>query len=158
MFENCHTPDDVVCVYRALGFTVTCVGGRVALIATPRLGGVAVPSYLAHGVRSGLDVDATPTTTLVIGRSRSGPETEQIFLVGPAAGRRFTSHVLDQLDDAGVRILDVGQRIWLPMTDSSIGWKWLGTQPSLGIRLPSATSVLTAAHDLLLATRRGTLP
>ncbi|WP_435593545.1 hypothetical protein [Nocardia sp. bgisy118] len=133
------------------------MGGRVALIAAPALGGIAMPSHLVRGVRRWLEVDGAPTTLLVVGRSESGP-APQVFLVGPALRRRFTTQALALLDDAGVRVLDSGQRVWLPMTDSGLGWQWVGgIQPFLGIRLPSATSVLTAAYDQLLATRRGTL-
>ncbi|MEV0027872.1 hypothetical protein [Nocardia sp. NPDC050793] len=158
MFENCHTPDDVAGVYRRLGFTVTCAGGRVALVATPTLGGIAMPAHLVAGVRSRMTDIGDTTTTLVVGRHLAGPAT-QVFLVGPAFNRRLSTEALALLEDAGVRILDDGQRIWLPMSDSVTGWTWIGgIQPFLGIRLPSATSVLTAAHDLLLATRRGALP
>ncbi|MFF0528681.1 hypothetical protein ACFYT3_09835 [Nocardia amikacinitolerans] len=158
MFENCHSPEDAASVYRRVGFTVTCVGGRVALVATPALGGVAMPAHLVPRVRWWLTDVSTTTTTVVVGRALSGPAT-QVFLVGPAYKRRFSTEALDLLADAGVRHLDDGQRIWLPMSDSGTGWTWIGgNQPFLGIRLPSATSVLTPAHDLLLATRRATLP
>ncbi|MET8779059.1 hypothetical protein ABZV58_28995 [Nocardia sp. NPDC004654] len=158
MFENCHSPEDVADVYLRLGFPVTCVGGRVALIATPTRGAVAMPAHLVPRVRSWLTDVSTTTTTLVVGRPLSGPAT-QVLLVGPADKRRFSTQVLDLLADAGVQPLIDGQRVWLPMSDSGTGWTWIGgIQPFLGIRLPSATSVLTAAHYLLLATRRGTLP
>ncbi|MEU2258143.1 hypothetical protein ABZ540_33780 [Nocardia xishanensis] len=122
-----------------------------------------MPSYLAQRVRTEIDqrhthsINHRAVTPVVVGRSASRPSTYVFVVAGRLSGRGLSTHTLTQLDEAGVRLLDSGQRIWLPTTDYPTGWTWKSAPPTPGIRLPTPTTVLTTAQELLLRTRRGSL-
>lgn len=146
MFESCHSVGEVAHVYRGLGFAVSCAFERVSLIATPALGAVGMPAGLGKQVREVLREETRCVSVPIISHSR--PNREWVFLVGPAWGGRLGVHTLAQLEERGVRILESGERVWLPMTDHRTGWYWV-SQPSTAHSLPSRTSVITAARRLL---------
>ncbi|WP_062993544.1 hypothetical protein [Nocardia anaemiae] len=146
MFESCHSAHEVARVYRELGFTVSRAFERVSVIATPALGAVAMPAGLGKQVREVLLEEARCVSVPIISYSR--PNREWIFLAGPAWGGRLGVHTLAQLEERGVRILESGERVWLPMTDHPTGWYWV-SQPSTAHSLPSRTSVMSAARRLL---------
>ncbi|MEV5832856.1 hypothetical protein [Nocardia sp. NPDC052112] len=146
MFESCHSAHEVAHVYRELGFTVSRAFERVSVIATPALGAVAMSAGLGKQVREELLEETRCVSVPIISYSR--PNREWIFLVGPAWGGRLGVHTLAQLEERGVRILESGERVWLPMTDHPTGWYWV-SQPSTARSLPSRTSVTSAARRLL---------
>ncbi|MCP2318266.1 hypothetical protein APR12_003619 [Nocardia amikacinitolerans] len=53
-----------------------------------------------------------------------------------------------QLKEHGVRILESGQRVWLPMTDHPTGQFWV-SQPVDAQSLPSRTSVIAVACQFI---------
>lgn len=145
MFENCHSAHEVAHVYRGLGFTVSCSFERVSLIATPALGAVAMPAGLGKQVREELLEETRCASVPIISYSR--PNREWVFLVGPWGGR-LGVHTLANLEERGVRVLESGERVWLPITDYPTGWYWV-SQPSTAHSLPSRTTVISAARRLL---------
>ncbi len=146
MFESCHTAQEVAHVYRRMGFAVSCAFDRVAVIATPTLGAVVMPARLGTPVRRALLEDARCESVPILTHSR--PNREWVFLVGPAWGGKMAQRTLDSLEARGVRVLDAGQRIWLPMTDHPTGWRWV-SEPVSAKAIPSRTSVLSDVRDLV---------
>ncbi|WP_063045965.1 hypothetical protein [Nocardia pseudovaccinii] len=146
MFESCHSAHEVAHVYRGLGFSVSCSFERVSLIATTALGAVAMPAGLGKHVREVLLEETRCVSIPIISYSR--PNRDWVFVVGPAWGGRLGKHTLAQLDLRGVRILESGERVWLPMTDHPTGWFWV-THPVTAHSLPSRTSVISAARRFL---------
>uniref|UniRef100_UPI003F4A1878 hypothetical protein n=1 Tax=Nocardia sp. bgisy118 TaxID=3413786 RepID=UPI003F4A1878 len=142
-FERCHSAHEVAFVYRNLGFAVSCSYGRVWLTATLALGAVAMPADLGAHVRAELEEDSRLSAIPILSYQR--PQREWVFLVGSAWGRPLGAHTLAQLEERGVRILESGQRIWLPMTDHPTGWYWV-SQPVNVEKMPSRTSVITVAR------------
>ncbi|WP_157184006.1 hypothetical protein [Nocardia takedensis] len=148
MLSGCHGPAEVAYLYRRLGFEkVSCAYGRVSLVASPRVGAVVVPQAFAeavkHRVLASKGRDSVPILT-----HGSRHDRNWVFLVGPAWGGRCARRTLVRLAENGVRLVDAGQRIWLPMNDNSMGWHWL-TPPVKGVPLPLRTTVISAAHDHL---------
>lgn len=146
MFERCHSAAEVAWIYRRMRFPVSLDFDRVALIATPTLGAVAMPAELGGLVRQALLQDSRCDSVPILTHSRSN--REWVFPVGPASGRRMVERTLESLRDRGVRVLDAGQRIWLPMTDQPTGWHWIYV-PDSAITIPSRTSVTSSASDVL---------
>ncbi|WP_433678032.1 hypothetical protein [Nocardia sp. CA-119907] len=146
MFESCHSVGEVAHVYRGLGFAVSCSFDRVSLIATTALGAVSMSAGLGKQVREELVEKTRCMSVPVISYAR--PNREWVFLVGPAWGGRVGVHTLAQLEERGVRILESGERVWLPMTDHPTAWYWV-SQPSTAHSLPSRTNVISAARRLL---------
>ncbi len=146
MFEQCHSAHEVAHVYRAMGFDVSLIFHRVALIASNSLGAVAMPAALGADVRRALTDGRRATHTPIISFHR--PDREWVYLVGPGVGRSLRHATRDMFDSAGVRILMSGQRVWLPMSDSFTQWYWV-SPPSHATALPSRTAVLTTTRRLL---------
>src|SRR5262249_20877485 len=97
-------------------------------------------------VRQALLGDGRCASVPVVAHSRPG--REWVFLVGPAWGRPMTRSTLDGFAACGGRVLDAGQRIWLPMSDHATGWRWL-SPPVNATAIPSRTSVLAVARECL---------
>ncbi len=146
MFESCHTASEVAYIYRRMGIAVSVTFDRVAVIATPDLGAVAMDSRLGGLVRHALLEDSRCESVPILTHART--HAEWVFLVGPAWGGRLARRTLESLRERGVRLLDSGQRIWLPMSDHPTGWRWV-CAPVEAKRLPSRTSVLADARDLV---------
>ncbi|MEV0339436.1 hypothetical protein AB0H49_10445 [Nocardia sp. NPDC050713] len=146
MFERCHSAHEVAYVYRELGFAVSCIYGRVSLIATPALAAVTMPAGLGAQVRAALQ-EADRWAAIPILRYPR-PEREWVFLVGPAWGGKLGAHTLTQLDEDGIRILESGQRVWLPIADHPTGWYWV-SRPENAQSLPPRTSVIAVARQFI---------
>ncbi|WP_405179366.1 hypothetical protein OG225_36855 [Nocardia sp. NBC_01377] len=146
MFESCHSAGEVAHVYRRMGFPVSCAFDRVALVATPTLGAVTMPATLGSLVRQALTEDHRCESVPILTYSRS--HREWVFLVGPAWGGQIARRTLESLEARGVRVLDAGQRIWLPMTDHPTSWYWV-SQPVNARTIPSRTSVLADAREFV---------
>ncbi|MFC3961660.1 hypothetical protein [Nocardia jiangsuensis] len=147
MFERCHTTSEVAGIYRRIGFTtVSCMSDRVSLIAAPSLGAVAMPPTVGARVRDQLVSQHRCKSTPIL--THRGPDRSWVFLVGPAWGRTMTPATMNTLATQGLRVLVAGQRIWLPMTDHPIGWRWLS--PPIDVAsLPARTTVIAAARQHL---------
>ncbi|MET8778516.1 hypothetical protein ABZV58_26225 [Nocardia sp. NPDC004654] len=146
MFERCHSAHEVAYVYRGLGFAVSCFYGRVSLTATPTLGAVAMPAGLGAQVRAHLEEESRWVAIPILSYPRA--QREWVFLVGPAWGGKLGEHTIAQLEERGVRILESGQRVWLPMTDHPTGWYWV-SQPLNAKTMPSRTSVIAVARQFI---------
>ncbi len=150
MFENCHTPFEVVHVYRGMGFPVSCTYGRVAVTASRSLGAVVMPQALGTLVRHELEHDHSVTAPVL---TYHRPHRDWVFLVGPGAGGAPSATAHTELHRAGVRVLTAGQRVWLPMTDQPLTWYWIW--PPTRVRaLPSRTTVLATTLRQLLTAQR----
>ncbi|MFI2478767.1 hypothetical protein [Nocardia xishanensis] len=148
MFESCHSVTEVAYVYRRLGFAVSCAHDRVSLVADDRLGAVAMPAELGKQVREVMAEEQDRSEGMPI-LSYARARREWIFLVGPARGRPPSpgrARRAADLENHGVRILESGQRIWLPMMRGcmrpGIGWpSWSNCGP------PPNPTLLVNAHD-----------
>ncbi|MET8779479.1 hypothetical protein ABZV58_31150 [Nocardia sp. NPDC004654] len=146
MFERCHSAHEVAYVYRGLGFAVSCSYGRVSLTATPALGVVVMPAGLGAQVRAFLEEESRWLSIPILSYQR--PQREWSFLVGSAWGGKLGVHTLAQLEERGVRILESGQRVWLPMTDHPTGWYWV-SPPVNAKTMPSRSSVIAVARQVI---------
>lgn len=146
MFESCHSPRDVAHVYRRMGFKVSSSFQRVALIASRSIGAVAMPASMGIQVRQVVSQGDAITTLPIISYQRA--QREWVFVVGPPRGNETRAAAGAELGDAGIRILESGERVWLPMTDRPMGWYWVSPPVSARI-LPSRTTVIAAAQQLL---------
>ncbi|WP_327151078.1 hypothetical protein [Nocardia sp. NBC_01329] len=126
---------------------------RVALIASRSLGAVAMPAGMGVQVRQLVEQDDPTTALPIISYQRA--RREWVFLVGPPRGNKTRGSALAELGDAGIRILESGQRVWLPMTDRPMGWYWV-SPPVSARALPSRTTVIAAAKRLTAARRSAT--
>ncbi|MGW5750932.1 hypothetical protein [Nocardia rhamnosiphila] len=153
MFESCHSQQEIAHLYRGMGFDVSYSYQRVALIASRSLGAVAMPAGIGARVRQVVEENDPIITLPIISYQRT--DRQWVFLVGPAAGNRVRRTGPAALEDAGVRILESGQRVWLPMTDQPIGWYWV-SPPVSARMLPSRTTVVAAALRQLTAARQST--
>ncbi|MET7769082.1 hypothetical protein [Nocardia sp. NPDC005366] len=147
MFESCHTASEVAYIYRRMGIPVSVAFDRVAVIADRTSGAVAMPSQLGGLVHQALLEDSRCECVPILTHARSRRE-EWVFLVGPAWGGKVAHRTLDSLRDHGVRLLDSGQRVWLPMSDHPTGWRWI-SEPVEAQKIPSRSSVIAAARDLV---------
>ncbi|MEV0712721.1 hypothetical protein [Nocardia aurea] len=147
MFESCHTVSEVAYIYRRIGIPVSVTFDRVAVIADQALGAVAMPSALGGLVHQTLLEDSRYGSVPILTHARSHRE-EWVFLVSPAWGGKIARRTLDSLRDRGIRLLDSGQRVWLPMSDHPTGWRWI-SEPVEAQKLPSRSSVIAAARDLV---------
>lgn len=144
MFEMCHGPREVAYRYSVLGFPVELTFGRASFVTTPNLGAIAMAPELGRRARMAVGEDLTVP---IITHSRAG--REWVFLVGPSRGRGLGERSRSVLAKQGVRVLDTGSRVWLPMSDSPTGWHW-ASPPREGVfGVPSRVSVLAAAKDAL---------
>ncbi|MGW5382569.1 hypothetical protein [Nocardia sp. NPDC003963] len=146
MFERRHSPHEIAHLYRRMGFEVSYSYQRLALIASRSLGAVAMPAGMGKQVRHIVQQDDPITTLPIISYRRAHPEW--IFLVGPPTGDKGRRTAPGKLQGTGVRLLESGQRLWLPMTDHPIGWYWV-SPPVSARMLPSQTEVLAAAQRQL---------
>lgn len=153
MFERCHSPREIAHVYRRMGFEVSTSFQRVALIASRSLGAVTMPASTGVLVRQVVEQDDPTTTLPIISYQRA--QREWVFLVGPPGGNEARGATLAAFEEAGIRVLDSGQRVWLPMTDRPMGWYWVSPPVSARI-LPSRTTVIAAARQLTAAHRSAT--
>ncbi|WP_431953295.1 hypothetical protein [Nocardia lijiangensis] len=150
MFESCHSVTEVAYVYRRLGFTVSCAHDRVSLVANDRLGAVAMPAELGKQVREVLAEEQDWSEGMPI-LSYARARREWVFLVGPAWGRPLSpgrARRVADLEYHGVRVLESGQRIWLPMTDNQTGWFWV-SPPQNAKLVPARTTLILAARRAL---------
>ncbi|MET7774071.1 hypothetical protein [Nocardia sp. NPDC005366] len=147
MFESCHTASEVAYVYRRMGIPVSVTLDRVAVIADPTVGAVAMPARLGRLVYPVLLEDSRCESVPILTHARSRHE-EWVFLVGPAWGGQIGYRTLNSLRERGIRLLDSGQRVWLPMSDHPTGWRWI-SEPVEAKKKPSRTSVIAAARDLV---------
>ncbi|CAM4344561.1 DNA-binding protein [Nocardia ninae] len=146
MFESCHSAQEVAHIYRGLGFSVSCLYERVSLVATPSLGAVVMPAGLGRKVHQELAAGRRSDAVPIVSYSR--PNREWVFLVGPVRGRSLVARTVIQLAEKGIRILESGERVWLPMTDHPTGWYW-ESRPSGVLVIPSRTTVIAVARQLL---------
>ncbi|MEU4842448.1 hypothetical protein [Nocardia testacea] len=133
-----------------MGFQVSNSFQRVALIASRSLGAVAMPAKTGVQVRQVVEQNDPTTTLPIISYQRA--QREWVFLVGPPCGNEARGAALAALEVAGIRILESGQRVWLPMTDRPMGWYWVSPPVSARI-LPSRTTVIAAARQATVAHR-----
>lgn len=150
MFESCHSVTEAAYVYRQLGFAVSCAHDRVSLVANDRLGAVAMPAELGKQLRAVLAEEQDWSDGVPI-LSYARARREWVFLVGPAWGRPLSpgrARPISDLENHGVRILESGQRIWLPMTDNQTGWFWV-SPPQNAKLVPARTTLISAARRLL---------
>ena len=147
MFESCHSASEVAYIYRRMGIPVSITFDRVAVIADRDVGAVAMPSELGGVVLQALLEDSRCESVPILTHARSRRE-EWVFLVGPAWGGKIAYRTLENLRERGVRLLDSGQRVWLPMSDHPTGWRWISA-PLESKKLPSRTSVIADARDLI---------
>ncbi|WP_216917841.1 hypothetical protein [Nocardia noduli] len=145
MFESCHTASEVAYIYRRMGIPVSVTLDRVAVIAGRDLGAVAMPSQLGSLVHEALLEDSRCGSVPVFTHARSRRE-EWVFLVGPAWGGKIAHRTLESLREHGVRLLDSGQRVWLPMSDHPTGWRWI-SEPVESKKIPSRSSVIADARN-----------
>ncbi|WP_433523869.1 hypothetical protein ACQPZ2_00960 [Nocardia pseudovaccinii] len=144
MFERCHGPREVAYRYSALGFPVELTFNRASFVTTASLGAVVMPPELGRAARQWLGDTATVP---IITHARAG--REWVFVVGPNRGRGLGARSLAVLRQDGVRMLAIGSRVWLPMSDSPTGWHW-ASPPREGARsVPPRTFVLQAAQHVL---------
>ncbi|MFF0494297.1 hypothetical protein ACFYTQ_35210 [Nocardia sp. NPDC004068] len=147
MFESCHTASEVAIVYRRMGFpTVACDFDRVSLIATPALGAVVMSRALGPRIWTRLMTDHERSSAPIVTYPR--PNADWVFIVTANRGRPFARSTRDALAARGVRILDAGQRIWLPMSDHATGWHWV-SPPIKGMPLPLRSTVLALVCEQL---------
>ncbi len=152
MLSGCHGAAEVADLYRKLGFVgVSCAFDRVSLIASPGVGAVLIPEVFADSVKHRVfnARRREPVAILTYGTRR---DRTWVFLVGPSWGSRSPRGMVGEMAGHGVRLLDAGQRIWLPMNDNTVGWHWL-SHPAKGKSLPLRTTVLSAARDHLARPR-----
>ncbi|MFF0532721.1 hypothetical protein ACFYT3_30640 [Nocardia amikacinitolerans] len=146
MFERCHSAQEVAYVYRGLGFAVSCSFGRVSLTTTPGRGAVTMPAELGERVRAVLEEEDRWVSVPILSYQR--PRREWVFLVGPAWGGKLGAHTLAQLEERGVRILESGQRVWLPMTDHPTGWYWVSPPVNVQV-MPPRSAVIAVARQVI---------
>ncbi|MFG1793970.1 hypothetical protein [Nocardia sp. NPDC049149] len=144
MFERCHSPHDVAHVYGQYGFPVELTFGRTSMLTSARLGAVVMPPSLGQLVQELLG-DAASAPVI----SHSGPDRRWIFLVGPNRSNKLGDRSLAELERHEVRLLDAGTRVWLPMSDSPIGWYWAAPPLEGASAAPSRTFVLGIARKVL---------
>lgn len=146
MFEACHSVREVAEVYRRYGFGVSCAFERVSVVAGPRLGAVVMPSSLGERVHHRLlAVHACKSVPIV---TFDRPNRQWVFLVGPALGRPSDARAFSVLDVHGIRVLEAGQRIWLPISDQSTGWRWV-SPPAKKQPSPARTTVVAEVREQL---------
>jgi len=143
MFERCHNPNEIAYIYTERGFPVQLTFGKASILTSDRLGAVVLPPRLGSTVKEML-ADAWIVPVITYQREHR----EWIVLVGPDRGGVLKPPALNSLAQHGVRILDHGARVWLPMTDTQIGWFWVAP-PLNPSAVPPRNVVLTAARQAL---------
>ncbi|QIS08819.1 hypothetical protein [Nocardia arthritidis] len=143
MFERCHNPNEVAYVYLERGFPVQLTFGKVSILTSDRLGAVVLPPRLGAAVKEML-ADEWIVPVITYQRERR----DWIVLVGPNRGGALKPPALSSLAQQGIRILDQSARVWLPMTDTQIGWFWVAP-PLNASAVPPRNLVLMAARRAL---------
>ncbi|MFX0574636.1 hypothetical protein [Nocardia nepalensis] len=144
MFESCHSPGEVALVYaQRFGVPVRLFDRRLFFLTSLTLGAVAMPQQLGQRVRKTVG-DQFPLP--IIRHSERGGQW--LFVVGPNRGH-LRNRALPALARHDARMLASGVRVWLPMSDYSVGWHWHSPLLAGEDAIPPRTRVLHAALDVI---------
>ncbi|WP_063129886.1 hypothetical protein [Nocardia fusca] len=147
MFENCHGPREVAHIYSMRGFPVQVSFNRTSLVTTTALGAIAMPPMLGRAT-----LQATGDTCTVPILTYARPGREWVFLIGAGRGRALGTRRIEALARHGVRILPLGSRVWLPMSDTPSGWYWVNAPQDVQ-SVPAIATVLHAVDTALTESR-----
>lgn len=143
VFESCCTPVDIAhLLRRRYSLPAEPAVGHVTLVTGADLGAVDMRADVGASVLSllqeqaALPVIADPrnrtwTFLVDVSRSRAGE-------LGPSHGTQFL--------EVSVRAL--GSRVFLPMTDTGSGWRWVREPLPGRLRLPALSEVLDAVAGI----------
>jgi len=144
MYETCVTASEAAYLLRHRhGLPVELFAGHVLVTCNSQLGAVRMPSGLGRRVLPGLIHDR-PVPAVANPR-----ETHWTLLVDPRPPISVESNHEAQLSKYDVALLQHGYRVWLPTSDTGIGWHWITEPAPSPLLLPPLPSVLSTIYRLL---------
>lgn len=144
MYETCATASEAAYLLRHRhGLPVELFAGHVLVTCDSQLRAVRMPPGLGRRVLSDL-IHERPTPIVANPR-----ETHWTVLVDPRPPISDEANHQARLSKHEVALLQSGYRIWLPTSDSGIGWHWI-MEPAPGpLSLPTLSAVISIIDRLL---------